>query len=89
MVELGINHEQQHQELMLTDIKHAFSCNPLFPRLPAVGRPAIRRGIRPGGWSSFDGGIVEMGHAGRTLPSTTSGRATKRSCSHLKSEIVS
>ena len=65
VVELGINHEQQHQELMLTDIKHAFSCNPLFPvyrQLPVGTAP---RNSEPGRWSSFDGGVVEIGHAGR------------------------
>ncbi|NIN37508.1 MAG: SUMF1/EgtB/PvdO family nonheme iron enzyme, partial [Gammaproteobacteria bacterium] len=31
VIELGLNHEQQHQELMLTDIKHVLSCNPLLP----------------------------------------------------------
>ena len=65
IIELGINHEQQHQELMLTDIKHAFSCNPLFPayrQLPVGSSP---RNPGPGGWSAFDGGVVEIGHAGR------------------------
>jgi hypothetical protein len=31
LIELGLQHEQQHQELLLTDIKHALSCNPLLP----------------------------------------------------------
>jgi ergothioneine biosynthesis protein EgtB len=56
VVELGINHEQQHQELMLTDIKHAFSCNPLQPAvqpdLPIPERqpaPSLRFLERAGG----------------------------------------
>ena len=67
VVELGINHEQQHQELMLTDIKHVFSCNPLWPayrQLPA-SLPATQ--TKPCGWSDFGGGVVEIGHAGRTF----------------------
>lgn len=67
VVELGINHEQQHQELMLTDIKHAFSCNPLFPmyRQSPAGLPAAD--AKPSSWSAFSGGVVEIGHAGRTF----------------------
>ena len=37
LVELGVQHEQQHQELMLTDIKHVLSCNPIFPAYDAIG----------------------------------------------------
>ncbi len=58
---LGINHEQQHQELLLTDIKHAFSVNPLRPayRTDLADTPALP--ATDGGWSAFDGGLIEMG----------------------------
>jgi hypothetical protein len=42
LVTLGLNHEQQHQELLLTDIKHVLSCNPLQPALYA-DLPAVKR----------------------------------------------
>ncbi|TZF87657.1 ergothioneine biosynthesis protein EgtB [Cognatilysobacter lacus] len=61
-VELGLQHEQQHQELMLTDLLHALSCNPLLPayrdELPAHGAPA--GAMR---WQRFDEAIVEVGAA--------------------------
>ncbi len=62
LVELGLNHEQQHQELMLTDIKHVLSCNPLFPgyrpgNFSAAAPP-------PAGWTDFDEGLYEIGHNG-------------------------
>ena len=59
-IELGLHHEQQHQELLLTDIKHAFWCNPLKPAY----RPdlPVRRG-NPGAlqWLGQDEAIVEVG----------------------------
>jgi len=69
LVRLGINHEQQHQELLLTDILHAFSCNPLLPAyrsmpLPAAPRQGTQR-QEPAGWVSHPGGLREVGHAGR------------------------
>ena len=63
LVELGINHEQQHQELLLTDILHAFSCNPIRPAYGPY-RPAEAGTSEPPGWLSFDGGIREIGHGG-------------------------
>jgi ergothioneine biosynthesis protein EgtB len=64
--EIGLNHEQQHQELILTDVKHLFSCNPLQPayssepppRMPASG------GADAGRWRSHDEGIRWIGHEG-------------------------
>jgi ergothioneine biosynthesis protein EgtB len=67
LVELGLNHEQQHQELILMDIKHVLSCNPLLPAyahnplIPATAGSHERNGCE---WLDFDGGLVEIGHDG-------------------------
>ena len=63
LMDLGLNHEQQHQELIVTDIKHAFWTNPLRPALvqassvPRTEPPSLR-------WLEFDGGLREIGHVG-------------------------
>jgi ergothioneine biosynthesis protein EgtB len=67
VVELGINHEQQHQELILTDLKHAYSCNPLWPAYRQLSPGLETTHARTSGWSSFSGGVVEIGHAGRAF----------------------
>ncbi|MEX2431207.1 MAG: DinB family protein, partial [Dehalococcoidia bacterium] len=61
VVVLGINHEQQHQELLLTDIKYNLSVNPLRP---AYHEQAIPRSSAapPCHWLRFGGGVVEAGH---------------------------
>jgi ergothioneine biosynthesis protein EgtB len=61
-VTLGLNHEQQHQELILTDIKHAFFCNPLLPAYREA-KPAPN-GAQALEWRAHPGGIVPIGHAG-------------------------
>jgi ergothioneine biosynthesis protein EgtB len=63
LIELGIHHEQQHQELILMDIKHVFSINPL---LPAYQAPRLHvRGLIPLlDWVEFADGLVEIGHRG-------------------------
>ncbi|MGB8273796.1 MAG: ergothioneine biosynthesis protein EgtB, partial [Alphaproteobacteria bacterium] len=63
LVELGLNHEQQHQELILTDIKHVFSLNPLHP-VYAPARPREKSVPPPLSWIEHPGGIVSIGHAG-------------------------
>jgi len=62
LVELGLHHEQQHQELLLMDIKHALSMNPTGPAyLPSIAeRPST---VLPMEWMGFDGGLVGVGHA--------------------------
>jgi len=65
VVELGLHHEQQHQELILTDLKHAFAQNPLEPVYAA--RPHGEDApvtVPPLRWVGFGGGLVEIGHAG-------------------------
>jgi ergothioneine biosynthesis protein EgtB len=63
LLELGLNHEQQHQELILMDIKHALSRNPLRPVFDAP-RPVARGPQLPETWTTFSGGLVEVGHEG-------------------------
>lgn len=63
MVEIGIQHEQQHQELLLTDIKHAFGTQPLRPAYQApTGAPPAR--LPSLTWHHHDGGPMEVGHHG-------------------------
>ncbi len=78
VIVLGLNHEQQHQELILTDLKHAFGSNPLRPiyldraPTPPIPRPAdLDRVLR--------GGPLGRPRGAGVTPSTTRGRATASS----------
>ena len=73
-LELGLHHEEQHQELLLTDIKHLFGVNPLKPayRLSPSGgprrtgtpAPEAPASLQPLRWIGLPGGVAEIGHAG-------------------------
>ena len=64
MVDLGLAHEEQHQELILMDILHLFAQSPLQPAFaPPKANPA-GHAPEPMRFVSFDGGLVEIGHAG-------------------------
>jgi ergothioneine biosynthesis protein EgtB len=63
-VELGLQHEQQHQELILTDIKHVLSCNPLRPGYRDRPQPPLSE-TPPLRWQGFDEDIQWIGHDGR------------------------
>jgi ergothioneine biosynthesis protein EgtB len=63
LVELGLHHEQQHQELILTDIKHLLSLNPLHPAY-STAQGMASPAAAPLAWTGFEGGLVEIGHAG-------------------------
>ncbi len=61
---LGLNHEQQHQELLLTDVKHAFWSNPLHPVYAERKTGTGPRQAAPIEWVEFDGGLREIGYGG-------------------------
>jgi ergothioneine biosynthesis protein EgtB len=69
-LELGLNHEEQHQELIVTDLKHLFSSSPLLPAFTARDRrpattttTAAKSAIA---WRSHEGGVREIGHDAAT-----------------------
>lgn len=66
LIELGLNHEEQHQELILTDILHALSCNPLLPPYEDADPPGLRLATarRAAAWVEGPHGAVEIGRAG-------------------------
>ena len=66
IVSLGLQHEQQHQELLVTDILHAFSCSPLLPAYQPASAPTLRLATAAPStrWLSHPGGQVSIGHAG-------------------------
>ncbi|MBA3053374.1 MAG: ergothioneine biosynthesis protein EgtB [Sphingomonadales bacterium] len=64
LVELGCQHEQQHQELLLTDILHLFASNPLEPACFSAPSPVATGEPPEPGFIDMPGGIVEIGHDG-------------------------
>ncbi|HEX7699211.1 MAG TPA: ergothioneine biosynthesis protein EgtB [Kofleriaceae bacterium] len=62
LVELGLHHEQQHQELILTDLKYTLGTQPLQPAYRTDLSPPARVGA-PNDWRVFDGGVIEIGAA--------------------------
>src|SRR6202142_1818009 len=71
VLEIGLHHEQQHQELLITDILHAFAQNPTDPvydaswRMPAATK--ILRNIGPRGFVDVPSGIHAIGHDGKSF----------------------
>ncbi|MFO7846495.1 MAG: ergothioneine biosynthesis protein EgtB [Balneolaceae bacterium] len=66
VIEVGLHHEQQHQELLVTDLKIMFGNNPLNPKYTDRSRP---EGVpqQPLNWHSFAEGVYEVGHPGGTF----------------------
>ena len=64
LITLGLNHEQQHQELLLTDIKYNLGSNPLRPRYHTRALPVPATPPAPLGWHELEGGLRTVGHDG-------------------------
>lgn len=63
LITLGCHHEMQHQELLVTDLLHAFSFNPLLPAY-LDPQPHVLNSVREPDWLNHEGGLCEIGHDG-------------------------
>ncbi len=63
LITLGIHHEQQHQELIVTDVKNGLWTNPLRPAYRATTKSSPQRPVSPLSWQSFAEGIYPIGFA--------------------------
>jgi ergothioneine biosynthesis protein EgtB len=64
VIELGLNHEQQHQELIVTDLKYLLSRNPLRPAYRPLAAPSFQAAPMSMAWQEFPGGLDWIGHDG-------------------------
>lgn len=64
LIDLGLHHEQQHQELLLTDIKHILGNNPLYPAYIGQRIDYSTKKVAPLNWIKLPGGEVAVGHNG-------------------------
>ncbi len=61
IIEMGLHHEMQHQELILTDILHLLSNNPLYPAVQSRSTSAESISLQPARYIRFEGGVVNIG----------------------------
>lgn len=78
LVTLGLHHEQQHQELFLTDILHLFAQNPLKPAFRPSEPRLMKASAAPLSWHDYEGGLVEIGHDGEGFAFDCEGPRHKR-----------
>lgn len=63
LLEIGLQHEQQHQELLMTDIKYILGTNPLYPAYQQSEEPTKNQRF-PEGWINIEAGLYQIGHDG-------------------------
>lgn len=83
LLELGLNHEQQHQELLLTDIKYILGNNPIFP-VYNEDLDWENDTNSETGFIQIEEGIYEIGHNSEDFPLTMNTDTTKYICTNLK-----